>query len=532
MPNTPSQSDQNNEKVKPIDADLKIDSDEEVIEIDPEQEEELDEDLVQEIALADEIHKMEQAMKQKNAARVPIPKITSESSDDPVRLYLKEIGQVDLLDVDHEFWLATQLEAEKMLDRVGSQQSPPKKGETNIDSIYRSLYSDLTTLWKHILEDTKDLKVDPPDFLCILKEAQQLQKTWHLRREAYLRDYLDNGMWSQNEDWDEVARAAFKIFVILYLLPPETAKRIEEFYTQKNKLPSRRSYARYLPDTRGLQYQEAASRLRSTGAQDAIISANLRLVVSIAKRFVGRGSSFEDLIQEGNIGLLRAVHKFDVTRGFKFSTYATWWIRQAITRSIADQARTIRIPVHMLESIHRLMRTQRQLTQTLGRDPRSEELALESGFMEPEHVAAIKQHLDADTPIPSALRRRWNRATTKVEKTLRTAEEPMSLESPVGTGDNSQLGDFIEDNDALEPMDAAAREMLRDQVQNALAALTDREREVLELRYGLLDGKDHTLEEVGQYFKVTRERIRQIEAKALRKLRHPTRSRDLRDYLS
>ena len=272
-------------------------------------------------------------------------------------------------------------------------------------------------------------------------------------------------------------------------------------------------------------------KAKADEAQDAIISANLRLVVSIAKRFVGRGSSFEDLIQEGNIGLLRAVHKFDVTRGFKFSTYATWWIRQAITRSIADQARTIRIPVHLLESIQRLMRSQRQLTQKLGREPRTDELALESGLLEPNEVMTIKKSIENETELPSALRRKWARVTTKVEKTLRSAEEPMSLESPVGTGDNSQLGDFIEDDEALEPMDAAARGMLREQVQSALGALTDREREVLELRYGLIDGKDHTLEEVGQYFKVTRERIRQIEAKALRKLRHPTRSRDLRDYL-
>jgi RNA polymerase primary sigma factor len=419
-----------------------------------------------------------------------------------------------------------------MLDKAENQLPDAKRGGVSIEDIFRSLYNDLSTHWKHILEDTKDLKVDPPDFLMILKEAQQLQTTWQLKRQAYLREYLDNGMWSRDEDWDEVARASFKLFVILYLLPRETARRLEEYYANKGKLPNKRVFGRYLPEDHDLHLQAAASRLRAEGAQDAIISANLRLVVSIAKRFVGRGSSFEDLIQEGNIGLLRAVHKFDVTRGFKFSTYATWWIRQAITRSIADQARTIRIPVHLLESIQRLMRTQRDLTQKLGRDPRSEELALESGFMEPEHVETIKEHLEHNLPLPSALRRRWNRATTKVEKTLRTAEEPMSLESPVGTGDNSQLGDFIEDNDALEPMDAAAREMLREQVQNALAALTDREREVLELRYGLLDGKDHTLEEVGQYFKVTRERIRQIEAKALRKLRHPTRSRDLRDYLS
>ena len=494
--------------------------------------EELSEDIIQEIALADEIQRMERAQRQKNSARVPIPQISSETSDDPVRLYLKEIGQVDLLDVDHEFWLATQLEAPKLFDQTRKQDPIAKRGKGTREATYRALYIYLTKLWKHILEDTRDMDLDPPDFSEVLKEAQQLHNGWQMRREAYLRNYLDNGLWSRDEDWDEVARTAYKVFVILYLLPAETGKWLKEYYLEKDKLPSKRLFSRHLPDSKLLQLHVKATHLRANNAQEAIISANLRLVVSIAKRFVGRGSSFEDLIQEGNIGLLRAVHKFDVTRGFKFSTYATWWIRQAITRSIADQARTIRIPVHLLESIQRLMRTQRELTQKLGREPRSDELALESGFLEPEHVHAIREALDKNEELPPALRRRWSRATTKVEKTLRTAEEPMSLESPVGTGDNSQLGDFIEDDDALEPMDAAAREMLRDQVQNALAALTDREREVLELRYGLLDGKDHTLEEVGQYFKVTRERIRQIEAKALRKLRHPTRSRDLRDYLS
>ena len=439
---------------------------------------------------------------------------------------------MDLLVADHEFWLATLLEAPKFFDQTCKQNPIAKRGKGSEEATFKALYSDLQKHWKHILEDTHDMEQDPPEFLAILDEAQQLQRGWQNRRTAYLRNYLDNGLWSKDEDWDEIARTAFKVFLILYLLPPESARWLREEYIKKGNLPHTRTFSRKLPDSNTLTLHVKATKLRASGAQDAIISANLRLVVSIAKRFVGRGSSFEDLIQEGNIGLLRAVHKFDVTRGFKFSTYATWWIRQAITRSIADQARTIRIPVHLLESIQRLMRTQREMTQKLGRDPRSDELALESGFMEPEHVAAIKEALEMDKELPPALRRRWTRTTSKVEKTLRTAEEPMSLESPVGTGDNSQLGDFIEDDEALEPMDAAAREMLRDQVQNALAALTDREREVLELRYGLLDGKDHTLEEVGQYFKVTRERIRQIEAKALRKLRHPTRSRDLRDYLS
>jgi RNA polymerase primary sigma factor len=276
----------------------------------------------------------------------------------------------------------------------------------------------------------------------------------------------------------------------------DLAKRIEAGLFSSEKLAT----SKKLNDKmrRDLEWIERDGQL----AKKKLVEANLRLVVSIAKRYVGRGMLFLDLIQEGNLGLIRAVEKFDYTKGYKFSTYATWWIRQAITRAIADQARTIRIPVHMVETINKLIRIQRQLLQDLGREPMPEEIAKEMDL----------------TP-------------DKVREILKVSQEPVSLETPIGEEEDSHLGDFIEDSDAVVPVDAASFILLQEQLDSVLHTLSDREKKVIQLRFGLTDGHPRTLEEVGREFGVTRERIRQIESKTLSKLRHPSRSQKLRDYL-
>ena len=458
------------------------------------------------------------------------PEVAAEVSEDPVRMYLRDIGEVKLLNSDSEFRLATIIEADRFI--VTLRRRPLTKGLSGECAIYHAILSEMHTSWERLVEDARRLHYELPDLGLILTEAQALHAGWQSDQPSYLRAYLDNGHWGVDQLWDTLARNAYSVFLSLYLFPLSYAEWLLKYLNQnEQRLPNERTLYKHLCEDKDLVFEMNAAQSRAVEANQSLIRANLRLVVSVAKRYLGRGISFLDLIQEGNMGLLRAVGKFDPRRGFKFSTYATWWIRQSINRSIAEQARTIRIPVHLFESITRILRTQRTLIQELGRDPTTEELALEVGYLPASDVQAILRAHAEEKPLPPELQHRLEIATQKIDRVLRSAEEPVSIDGPVGDEESSSLGEFIEDEEAPSPIEVAARQMLREQVQRALTSLSDREREVLELRFGLKDGKDHTLEEVSRYFDVTRERIRQIEAKALRKLRHPSRSRQLRDYL-
>lgn len=490
----------------------------------------------------DEFELLEEAEIQDDAIDIIAhPVSASELSEDPIRLYLKEIGQIELLTAESEFRLATRNEAKKRLVwLLNREKENPRKTEQT-HNIFKQIIEDLLQTHKNLQIFCENRQAfELPDFTLVLAEAQALRSNWYGDTPSYTRQYLYNF-------WQEVARSSdairlqllsglvqeiYAFYLAGYLLPDEIALYLINFYKTRGKFPLEKTCLSHLPGHSYLKKTIEKINKLSDEATQVLVRANLRLVVSVAKRFLGRGISFLDLIQEGNLGLLRAVSKFDPARGFKFSTYATWWIRQSISRHIAEQARTIRIPVHLFESISKLLRIQRTLVQQLGRDPQPEDIALESEFITTDERVSIKRILKEGGALPPDLQKRWDTVSQKVKNILKSAEEPISLEKPIGDEDSGQLGDFIEDYEAVEPMDAASRNMLREQVQNVLGALTERERQVLELRFGLIDGKDHTLEEVSNYFNVTRERIRQIEAKALRKLRHPTRRSQLRDYLT
>jgi RNA polymerase sigma factor RpoD-like protein len=470
--------------------------------------------------------------------------------DDPVRMYLKEIGKVALLTAEEEVVLAKAIELGEQL------AEEPWKGIVslhewtthNTESKTRTLKPQhrlpLGEEGHRLVRDAisspeaADLLVQPPDFHLIkagrdvqsegttqlLKEARKLLAAYEgalaadgegpvpgtsAAAEAFLK-LLDWAYFAVHngdlDSRDNVGLRAIYDWTRDGVAFPALERWIQAGHDAD--LLKLMGYDPEVPKTTKLAHRKGELVRIGRDAREQLTSANLRLVVSIAKKYIGRGMSFLDLIQEGNIGLIRAVEKFDFEKGFKFSTYATWWIRQAITRAIADQARTIRIPVHMVETINRLIRVSRQLLQELGREPTVEEIA----------EAMSKGQEVQVTP-------------EKVREIIKVSQEPVSLETPIGEEEDSHLGDFIEDRGALAPAEAASHQLLKEQVEAVLDSLTGRERRVLQLRFGLEDGRARTLEEVGKEFNVTRERIRQIEAKALRKLRHPSRSRKLKDYL-
>jgi RNA polymerase primary sigma factor len=464
-------------------------------------------------------------------------------ADDPVRMYLKEIGQVPLLDSNREMWLSIQIATEHLLNQLTDELASLERHPQNADGtglpssidIVRHAYQFVEKEWRGVVKSANRLKVESPNLREIIDEVQKINENWDVTGKSAIREYFKQGDWGRDEAWTEYAGRFFRVVHGLRLLPLELLLNLRAHYREHKDLPDMQGFSAWVEEMsdpeEDTRYALVQAELRAEMAIESLTRANLRLVVSVAKRYMGRGISFLDLIQEGNIGLLRAVAKFDHTKGFKFSTYATWWIRQAISRAIADQARTIRIPVHMVETINRLVRIQRELLQKLGADPSAEQIALEMDFMTKDEREAIKLLRREGRPLDPNLQRKLRRAAQKVRKIMRISQEPMSLDMPIGQEDSSQLGDFIPDENMPGPVESANKQLVKEQIRNALGVLSDREREVLQMRFGLQDGQDHTLEEVGKHFGVTRERIRQIEAKALRKLRHPTRSRQLREYL-
>ena len=445
-----------------------------------------------------------------------------EFVDDPIQLYLRDIAQTRLLDAKDEFHLAVMIQAREQLSLY-------QKNESGLDA--ESIYMDMCSTWEQIKRDALRLQYDPPEILEVMTEAVLMSKEGLNKVESYTRNYLDDPRWGTDKHWEVLANDLLRFFMDAYILPREWVNDLINQLPEGDAVCLEKTMMENLPSKAELEERVNQVIVGTEWATQQFVEYNLRLVVSIAKHYRNRGIGMMDLIQEGNMGLLKAIKKFDPSKGFRFSTYATWWIRQSISRYILENARTIRIPVHMVEQISKLVKIQHSLVQTLGRDPTFAEMAVKSGFLSEKDVMEILEIGGSRALADPALLHRWDEATQKVEAVLKSAEEPVSLESPVGDTEDGVLADYIPDQDTEEPIEELLREALRDTVRETLDSLTERQREVLELRFGLVDGVYHSLEEVSQRFGLTRERIRQIESSALRRLRDPSRSNPLQDFV-
>lgn len=543
------------------DEEVEVDEDEEILdEIEDEDEDFSDEKLEDHMKKVSNKQKLEKKLIQDDT-------ITGLKLDDPVKMYLKEIGKVKLLDAHEEIFLAKKMELGEIAFRSKSGKKLTKQNKiklaldifygdvsltilganqlildnkefdeetkTNLKSLIEIGHQFENMLNQELTEDQLEA-IKSKILICNIAQKSIADKELSEKEANILCDLFDNfGNLVATKESDDIVSLIYLAFSDLYKKGAENeilktndkllindlinfSNKAKQVYDYKalsetsikdlERFAKTKNLCNKIFEDHGFDADDIKRLNRAifdaNRAKQKLAETNLRLVVSIAKKYVGRGMSFLDLIQEGNMGLMKAVDKYDYNRGFKFSTYATWWIRQAITRAIADQARTIRIPVHMVETINKLVRIQRQLVQDLGRDPSNEEIAEQMGI-----------------------------EVEKVQEIRKIAQEPVSLETPIGEEEDSHLGDFIEDDTAINPDDAANYSMLRDQLNDVLSCLGAREKRVLQLRFGLIDGTPRTLEEVGKEFDVTRERIRQIEAKALRKLKSPNKSELLKDFL-